>query len=182
MILRKVNALRNRTMSTEIPQAQSLGHVVITGGCGFLGHHIVSLLLERHPSTRISVLDLRTNRNRNLSNDVSYYDTDITAPDDVNELLARLRPDVVIHTASPVFNANRPELMYKVNVGGTKNMLEAARGAGVKAFVYTSSASIIMDATAELVNADERWPIVTGDAQPEYYSTTKVCNVCVSRS
>jgi sterol-4alpha-carboxylate 3-dehydrogenase (decarboxylating) len=40
--------------------------------------------------------------------------------------------------------------------------------------VYTSSASVILGATEPLVNADERWPIVAGDAQPEYYTTTKV--------
>ncbi|KAJ9646597.1 erg26, C-3 sterol dehydrogenase [Coniosporium tulheliwenetii] len=130
----------------------SLGHVLITGGCGFLGHHIVNILLERHPSTRITVLDLRTNVNRNLS--------------------PKLRPDVVIHTASPHAFAAR-EVLWKVNVEGTKVLLEAAQKSGVKAFVHTSSASVIMDRSMKIINADERWPVVMGKEQPEYYTTTK---------
>ncbi|KAJ9669332.1 erg26, C-3 sterol dehydrogenase [Coniosporium apollinis] len=150
----------------------SLGHVLITGGCGFLGHHIVNILLERHPSTRITVLDLRTNVNRNLSPQVTYYDGDLTDSDFVNELFERLRPDVVIHTASPHAFAAR-EVLWKVNVEGTKVLLEAAQKSGVKAFVHTSSASVIMDRSMKIINADERWPVVMGKEQPEYYTTTK---------
>jgi sterol-4alpha-carboxylate 3-dehydrogenase (decarboxylating) len=44
----------------------------------------------------------------------------------------------------------------------------------VKAFVYTSSASVVHDTVSDLVNADERWPCVRGKLQKEYYSETKV--------
>jgi sterol-4alpha-carboxylate 3-dehydrogenase (decarboxylating) len=88
-------------------------------------------------------------------------------------LFAQIKPDAVIHTASPHFNL-KPAVHDAVNVEGTKNLLKAAQDAKVKAFVYTSSASVILDATAELVNANEEWPLVTGEAQPEYYTTTKV--------
>jgi sterol-4alpha-carboxylate 3-dehydrogenase (decarboxylating) len=151
----------------------SLGKVVVVGGCGFLGSHIVNYIVERHPQTQVAVLDLRTNSNRNASSTVSYHDGDITDLAAVTALFSTLRPDAVIHTASPHFNL-KPEIHDKVNVGGTKNLVKAAQETGVKAFVYTSSASVILSATEPLVNADERWPIVAGDAQPEYYTTTKV--------
>jgi sterol-4alpha-carboxylate 3-dehydrogenase (decarboxylating) len=159
-------------MSWNAEPKPSLGNVVVTGGCGFLGHHIVDLLVKRHPSTQVSVLDLRTSINRNPSSNVSYHDADITQLDAVKALFSRIRPDVVIHTASPVFNAKN-EVHYKVNVEGTKNLLQAAQETGVKAFVYTSSASVIYNPKTELINADETWPLITGDAQPEYYTTTK---------
>lgn len=151
----------------------SLGKVVVVGGCGFLGGHIVNLIVKRHPQTQVAVLDLRTNSNRNASHNVSYHDGDITDLSAMKALFSQIRPDAVIHTASPHFDL-KPEIHDKVNVGGTKNLLEAAQVAGVKAFVYTSSASVILDAVTELVNADERWPLVTGKAQPEHYTTTKV--------
>ncbi|EAT77489.2 hypothetical protein HBI56_211870 [Parastagonospora nodorum] len=150
----------------------SLGKVVVVGGCGFLGSHIVKYIVERHPQTQVEVLDLRTNSNRNGSPNVSYHDGDITDLAAMTALFSKLRPDAVIHTASPHFNL-KPEIHDKVNVGGTKNLVKAAQDTGVKAFVYTSSASVILSATEPLVNADERWPIVAGDAQPEYYTTTK---------
>lgn len=68
--------------------------------------------------------------------------------------------------------------MLKVNVNGTNNLLKAAQDVDVKAFVFTSSASVIMDAENDLTNADERWPVIVGDAQPEYYTHTKVNENC----
>jgi sterol-4alpha-carboxylate 3-dehydrogenase (decarboxylating) len=153
----------------------SLGKVLVVGGCGFLGSHIVNYIVKRYPQSQIAVLDLRTTNNRNASTNVSYHDGDITDASAMNSIFSQVRPDVVIHTASPHFDL-KPEIHEKVNVGGTKVLLKAAQDAGVKAFVYTSSASVILDPTRELINADERWPLVTGDAQPEYYTTTKVRN------
>jgi sterol-4alpha-carboxylate 3-dehydrogenase (decarboxylating) len=153
--------------------AQSLGKIVVVGGCGFLGSHIVNLLVERHPQTSVEVLDLRTNSNRNLSPTVSYHDGDITDVEGMKTLFQKLKPDGVIHTASPHFHLP-PAVHDKVNVEGTKNLVKAAQEAAVKAFVYTSSASVVLGPTTELINADETWPMIMGDKQPEYYTTTKV--------
>lgn len=66
--------------------------------------------------------------------------------------------------------------MYKkVNVDGTQCVIEACQKTGVKALVYTSSASVISDNATDLINADERWPVIPPKAQTEYYSQTKVC-------
>ncbi|KAL2058429.1 hypothetical protein ABVK25_001157 [Lepraria finkii] len=154
--------------------------VLVIGGCGFLGHHIVSQLLE--PSTaKVSVLDLRTTHNR-LPN-CTYYDADITSPTAVREILQKAKPQIIIHTASPpVVNDGQSsaqrngakQLYYKVNVEGTRNLIEQAGEVGcVKAFVCTSSASVVHDTVSNLANADERWPILRAPLQREYYSETK---------
>ena len=158
---------------SRLESIQSLGKVLVVGGCGFLGSHIVNLIVKRHPQTQVTVVDLRTNSNRNASSNVSYHDGDITDSAAMKAIFSQVKPDAVIHTASPHFNL-KPEIHDKVNVGGTKVLLQAAQETGVKAFVYTSSASVILDPSTELINADERWPLVTGKAQPEYYTSTKV--------
>lgn len=57
---------------------------------------------------------------------------------------------------------------------GTKTLLEqAGEVGGVKAFVFTSSASVISDNETDLVNADERWPMLRAPIQKEYYAETK---------
>lgn len=152
----------------------SLGHAMVVGGCGFLGHHIVKLLLSRHPKTKISILDLRISSNQIPNPQTSYHACNITDADAVQQLFKKLKPDVVIHTASPVALGTPQEVMYKVNVEGTRNLLKAAQDNGVKGFVYTSSASVIMGEMTELVNVDERWPTIAGEKQPEYYTHTKV--------
>ncbi|KAI9798845.1 MAG: hypothetical protein M1825_004968 [Sarcosagium campestre] len=155
--------------------SSSLGSVLVVGGCGFLGHHIVSLLISAGNVSKVSVLDLRTTRNRQPhSAQVAYYDGDITSPESIEPVFAAAKPDVVIHTASPVMVGDiSHELMQRVNVEGTRNLLAASASHGVSAFVFTSSASVISDNVADLINADERWPVVPARLQDLYYSETK---------
>jgi sterol-4alpha-carboxylate 3-dehydrogenase (decarboxylating) len=153
---------------------QKLGKVLVIGGCGFLGHHIVD---ELHDSTdaHIHVIDLNTARNRRtISHGIQYFDGDITSLDSLLPIFERIKPDVVIHTASPTLMDASRALYHKVNVEGTRCVIEASQKVGVKALVYTSSASIISDNVSDLINADERWPVLTGSLQTEYYSETKV--------
>jgi sterol-4alpha-carboxylate 3-dehydrogenase (decarboxylating) len=154
-----------------------LGSVLVIGGCGFLGSHIVSLIVTSYTS-QLSVLDLHTTRNRRPDSDnVAYFNGDISDLSSILPVFQKVRPDVVIHTASPTVvgvSVGNKALYDKVNVEGTKCVIEACQKTGVKALVYTSSASIISDNANDLVNADERYPIVPPKAQTEYYSTTKV--------
>ena len=155
-------------MSSELVSA------LVIGGCGFLGHHIVSQLQEKYPLARISVLDLRTTHNRLPS--VLYYDGDITSMTDVQRVLLHVRPQVIFHTASPVVAGfeGSSALYHKVNVDGTRILLESAeRIDSIKAFVYTSSASVIHDSISDLLNADESLPVLRYPKQTEFYSHTK---------
>lgn len=160
-------------MNSEKP-LRSLGSVLVVGGCGFLGHHIVFQLLESYDA-QVSVIDLRTELNRFHS--AKYYDADITSETAVRSVLAEVKPTVIIHTASPNFvsdeGKNKP-LYKKVNVDGTQNLIDRAGEIGcVKAFVYTSSSSVIHDSISPLIDADERWPTLRAPLQKEYYSETK---------
>ena len=146
--------------------------VVVVGGCGFLGHHVVSQLLKS--VAQLAVIDLRTENNRFDS--VSYHSADITDKSSILSILNRIRPVAIIHTASPVGTAFKgsDELYRKVNIEGTRNLLACADEVGcVKAFVYTSSASVIHDGVSDLVMADESYPILKPPQQTEYYSYTK---------
>ncbi len=160
-------------MESEKPP-RSLGSVLVVGGCGFLGHHIVSQLLESYDA-QVSVIDLRTELNRFPL--AKYYDADITSESAVRSVLTEVKPTVIIHTASPNFVSDEGKnkaLYKKVNVNGTQNLIDRAGEIGcVKAFVYTSSSSVIHDSISPLINADERWPTLRAPLQREYYSETK---------
>lgn len=152
---------------------KSLGHVLVTGGCGGLGSQIINLLLERGACSKLSAMDLRPAAEAIAG--CEYHFGDLTNEGAMRELFVKLKPNVVIHTASPKFNMPN-EILYKVNVDGTKTLLRVASETGVKAFVYTSSASVISDNSTDLINADETYDLVTGKQQPEYYTNTKVMN------
>ncbi|KAF6796324.1 3-beta hydroxysteroid dehydrogenase/isomerase [Colletotrichum sojae] len=165
-------------MSTEKPSAAPipLGKVLVVGGNGFLGHHVVNQLLagDRWSVTSVSVIDLRCANNRNPG--ASYHEADITDTDKIKSILEDIKPDVVIHTASPAPQADgavAKDLFRRVNIDGTASIIAACQAASVKTLVYTSSASIISDNSSDLINADERWPVIRGEQQSEYYSETK---------
>ncbi|KAL3467320.1 hypothetical protein BJX64DRAFT_248432 [Aspergillus heterothallicus] len=190
-------------MSDKRPTMQ-LGTVLVVGGCGFLGSHIVDQLLnyptetdpsaalpkpqgdarfdypnlgDRYPRcvAKVAVVDLRTTNNRLPG--AEYHDGDLTSTESMLSVFRAVKPDVVIHTASAVLSDKK--LAYQVNVEGTKNLLEVAGGARgdwggkCKAFVYTSSASVVHDTQSDLINVNEDWPLIRGPLQQEYYSETK---------
>ena len=156
--------------------SKPLGSVLVVGGCGFLGHHLVNQLCSSAEASSIAVLDLCTSRNRveDASYTVKYHDADITSKSSIILIFEEVRPDVVFHTVSPAMTDPNKARLRKVNVEGTKNLVEVAGKVGVKSFVYTSSASVISDAKTDLMNADERWPYVPAEKQMEYYTQTKV--------
>ena len=157
-------------MGTKRP-FQPFGSVLVVGGCGFLGHHIVSQLLDVS-STKVLVLDLHTDRNR--LPEVAYYDGDITSSEAVKSVLEKTKPEVIIHTASPTVTSSNATLYHKVNVDGTRTLLECAgQVSSTKAFIYTSSASVVHDNTSDLVMADESLPVLQSPEQKEIYSLTK---------
>ncbi|KAL9032518.1 MAG: hypothetical protein Q9214_007937, partial [Letrouitia sp. 1 TL-2023] len=164
-----------------IPPKYSLGNVLVVGGCGFLGHHIVRELHDGYSAT-VFVLDLRTAHNRVPG--VSYHDGDIAEKSSVLPIFQSLLPKVVIHTASPAFTSKNAALhkgksaalFDRVNVQGTQNLLDCSREVGtVQAFVYTSSSSVIHDQSSPLCNASEKYPVLFHPLQPEHYSHTKAC-------
>ncbi|PNY28360.1 Sterol-4-alpha-carboxylate 3-dehydrogenase, decarboxylating [Tolypocladium capitatum] len=153
-----------------------LGHVLVIGGNGFLGHHIVAQALTpgRWAARAVTSVDLRCDKNRNPR--AAYRECDITDAARLRALFDELRPDVVVHTASPVASGESAvarDIYRRVNVDGTAAVVAACQASGVRALVYTSSASVVSDNRTDLRNADERWPVIRGAQQREYYSETK---------
>lgn len=118
-------------------------HVLVTGGAGFVGSRIVHLLHEQ--GVRVTVLDdLSTGRPESVPAAVGLIEQDITAPE-LGAVVTDAAPTAVIHCAARVSVAGSvsdPLDDAAVNVGGTVNLLQACRRAGVRAFVFASSAAV----------------------------------------
>lgn len=146
--------------------------VLVVGGCGLLGHHVVAQLLDSHH--QVSILDVDVTRNCIEHSSASYHEGDISLFSNLLVILQEIKPHIIIHTASLIEVARNPALGFKVNVEGTRNLLEGARMiGGVKAFIYTSSASVVHDGVHDLYNADERLPVLRSPQQTDLYSHTK---------
>jgi UDP-glucose 4-epimerase len=124
--------------------------VLVTGGAGFIGSHIVDKLLEKH--FEVTVVDnLSTGSLQNISahvgkSDFHFIKGDIRDPETIKEALKNV--EVVFHEAAFVGvpeSIDDPLLTNDVNVNGTLNLLEASRRAKVKRLVLASSAAVYGD-------------------------------------
>jgi UDP-glucose 4-epimerase len=142
--------------------------VLVTGGAGFLGSHVVDALLARGDRV-IVVDDLSTGDRANLDPRAELRVADISDSAALERALAgqgRERIEAVVHCAAKtkvVESMEKEELYERVIVEGTYNMLEMARQLGASMFVNISTGGAIYGETR--VCADETVPI---DPQSNY--------------
>ncbi len=133
---------------------------LVTGGAGFIGSNIVRSLVEQGKDVRV-LDDLSTGREANLkglSKRVKLLHGDIRDDSVVRNAVAGVK--YVLHLAAipSVFRSvDQPLLTNSVNIGGTLNMLVAARDAGVERFVLASSSSVYGN-TVELPKREDMLP------------------------
>ncbi|XP_066487198.1 3 beta-hydroxysteroid dehydrogenase type 7 [Tiliqua scincoides] len=117
---------------------------LVTGGCGFLGKHLVQLLLEQEPDLmEVRVFDMHLDERLNALDRVTLIQGDISNLEDVRGAVKGAH--VVIHTAAlvDVWGRVPPEKITAVNVHGTQNVIEACVTEGTRYLVYTSSMEVV---------------------------------------
>jgi UDP-glucose 4-epimerase len=122
---------------------------LVTGGAGFIGSHVVDALLDR--GDEVVVLDdLSTGRRENLDGargqGAELIEAGITDAAAVAEVFETRRPEVVFHLAAQIDvrrSVSDPVFDLSVNVGGTLNLLEAARVTAARRFVLASTGGAI---------------------------------------
>lgn len=132
--------------------------VMVTGGAGFIGSHIVDLLIENGHEV-IVVDSLVHGKKENINKYAKFYCKDI-CDENIWEVFEKEKPEVVIHEAAqinvvksienPVFDAN-------INIIGTLNILECCKRFGVKKIIYPSSAASFGE--PEYLPMDEKHPL-----------------------
>jgi sterol-4alpha-carboxylate 3-dehydrogenase (decarboxylating) len=149
----------------------ALGSVLVLGGCGFLGHHLVQKLLEADDVSHVTVFDVNISSQRREG--ARYIAGSINSREDLMNALQEAKPQVVFHTISPPA-IGAETLFHKVNVDGTRLLLQCVQECGfVKALVYTSSSSVVHDNHSDLVNVTEELPLLFAPQQIWFYSHTK---------
>ncbi|KAH7073048.1 C-3 sterol dehydrogenase/C-4 decarboxylase-like protein [Paraphoma chrysanthemicola] len=148
--------------------------ILVTGGCGFLGTAVVSALLATNRFT-ITAIDINPPSlgSTAFPTSVRYVRANVLDTDALQKVFDEARPALVIHTVGvyPLglrrYSMKGKETVFKVNVDGTRNVLEASKNCGAKGLVYTSSVTVVFDEMGrDFKNTDERWP--TGKADTAY--------------
>lgn len=144
---------------------------LITGGAGFIGSNLArELLTQGHAVSILDNLSSGFRGNLHVSNGAVFLEGDIRDPDIVRRAISGC--DTVFHLAASVGNKrsiDNPPFDAEVNVMGTLTVLEAARAAGVRKIVLSSSAGIFGELKTMPIREDH-------PAEPDSpYGATKLC-------
>jgi UDP-glucose 4-epimerase len=143
--------------------------ILITGGAGFIGSHLVERLVARQE--RVEVLDsLARGRRDWLPAGVDLYEVDVRDRESVRRVVEGLRPEVVVHLAALHFIPDvdgAPELARQVNVEGTRNLLSALAAAPPHFLLFASTAAVYPDRAGPIPESCPLAPL-------DLYGKTKV--------
>ncbi len=132
--------------------------VIVTGGAGFIGSHLVDKLIAENFD--VSVIDnLTTGKKENVNRRARFFKADIRAKT-IPRLINKIKPQYIFHLAAqasvPVSLA-KPLFDAEVNVLGSINVLEAAKATRIKKFIFVSTGGAIYG-DASLIPTPETEP------------------------
>jgi len=111
---------------------------LVTGSCGFIGSHLVDILMEA--GCRVRATDLAAANRRYLPETVDFIPSDLTDPESLKRVVDGV--NVVFHPAA-IFDFSTPfDILKRVNVDGTEALCRAALAAGVERLVSWSTCGI----------------------------------------
>lgn len=146
--------------------------VLIVGGVGFVGHHLVSHFLADPSCIRVFGLSRSVASSRFRVEGAKYVRGDLTDHSSISQILREIKPTVIIHAASPSPVTGTTKEYRLVNLHGTKNLLKCAKESEhVRAFLYTSSSALAYGGTHE--NLDEDCELANRDWRASAYARSK---------
>lgn len=135
--------------------------VVVTGGAGFIGSHLVQELVESKQHVHI-IDNLSTGSAGKVHPAAVLHVEDIRSPAALQTIIS-LKPDTVFHLAAQADvqqSISNPRLDMEINAGGTLNMLEGCRKAGVRKFIFASTSGVYGNLDKDLLDeTDTAMPI-----------------------
>jgi UDP-glucose 4-epimerase len=122
--------------------------VLVTGGAGFIGSHVVDRLIQEN--CQVVIIDnLSTGLLENINKAAQFVQMDIRS-NQVLDLFVKEKFDYVIHLAAQTMvhkSLEMPDYDCDVNISGTVNLLEACRKTNVKRIVFSSTAAVYGNST-----------------------------------
>jgi sterol-4alpha-carboxylate 3-dehydrogenase (decarboxylating) len=159
-------------MKSPKETVQGLGNVLVIGGCGRLGYHIVKFLVENgKPANEISAFDISVKHNR--FDGVNYIAGDLAQNDVVSAVFKQTNPSVIMNVASPDAMTLDKSVFARCNIVGVQNIIECAQEQGIHVLVHSSSSEVVQDSYHDMIWATEQWPVLENPVNGSIYAKTK---------
>ena len=120
-------------------------NILVTGGAGYIGSHIVEQLVKKSFLKIFIVDDLSTGHKRLISKKANFIKANINKTQLIKKIILKNKIDTIIHLAAKTIvteSEKKPKLYYNVNVLGTRSLLNAAKNSSVKNFLFSSTAAV----------------------------------------
>jgi len=133
--------------------------VLVTGGAGFIGSHLVDRLLKE--GCKVAVIDnLSSGKKENLAKKARFYKLDVENPG-ISRVFKKEKLEIVFHLAAQIDlrkSVNDPVSDAKTNILGSLNVLENCRKFGVKKIVFASTGGAIYG-EVKTIPTGENYPV-----------------------
>jgi UDP-glucose 4-epimerase len=120
-------------------------NILVTGGAGYIGSHIVEELVKKNFLKIFIVDDLSTGHKRLINKKATFIKANINKTQLIKKIILKNKIDTIIHLAAKTIvteSEKKPKLYYKANVLGTSSLLDAAKNSLVKNFLFSSTAAV----------------------------------------
>jgi UDP-glucose 4-epimerase len=120
-------------------------NILVTGGAGYIGSHIVEQLVKKNFLKIFIVDDLSTGHKRLINKKATFIKANINKTQLIKKIILKNKIDTIIHLAAKTIvteSEKKPKLYYKANVLGTRSLLDAAKNSSVKNFLFSSTAAV----------------------------------------
>lgn len=132
-----------------------MGKILVVGGAGYIGSHMVRLLIEM--GREVVVFDNFCQGHREAVNGIELVEGNLLNPADLAAVFKQHDIDAVIHFAALIAvgdSVGDPNAYYRNNVTGSLNLLDAMRAAGVTRLVFSSTAAVFGNPVAKTLAED----------------------------
>jgi len=122
-------------------------NILITGGCGYVGSHIIEILIKKKYNV-IIVDNLVTGYKKLRHKKAKFYNLNILKTKKLKKIIIKNKIDSVIHLAASLsigIGEKFPKSYFKNNVLGTQSLLDACRLTEIKNFIFSSTAAVYKD-------------------------------------
>ena len=135
-------------------------NILVTGGAGYIGSHVCEVL-TKHKKNVFIVDDLSTGFKKLINKNCTFFNCNILDKKKIKKIIYNNNIDSIIHLAAALSvgeSQKKPKKYLKINVKGTKNILDAIRGSKIKNIIFSSTCAVYRDGLSKVNEKSELKP------------------------